>query len=331
MPAAPLISVVVPAFNAARFLGATLDSVVAQTEERWECVVVDDGSTDATVAVAEDRQARDPRIRVVRAAHHGPSHARNEGFRRIAAGSQFVTFMDADDVWLPHALATLLERLERSDRFVGSHGLAELIDAEGRRFAPGVYAERGRTRLGLAGRRLVRWPLDRPTTFDVLVNGNVLFPPGLLLARRRAYELAGPFDESLPVAEDWDMLIRLSRLGDLAFVDDVILEYRRHDANQGAQPSTPELAWRVRCIAFHSAENTAEQRRRARRGWRAYQVHLAAERLGAAGAALAHGRVLPAARHLARLPVYAWRYLRGYPLPRVTRPPLVWSPEEPTT
>jgi glycosyltransferase involved in cell wall biosynthesis len=324
VPSSPLISVIVPAFNAERFLGATLESVTAQTEGRWECIVVDDGSSDATPALAHSFAQRDPRFRVYSVPNGGASFARNHGFRRISDAARYVVFMDSDDVWLPHALETLVGTLEHDPDVIGSHGLAEFIDANGLRLSPGVYPEAGRNRLGLEGRRLIRLPQDRPTGFEVLVNGNVLFPPGLVLARREAYEKAGPFDEALSGPEDWDMLIRLSRFGDIAFIDDVILEYRRHDANLGAQPSVPLQAWRVRCIAFHSESNSAAQRDVARRGWRAYQVSMTSDRLLAARQALSDGNVVEAAIHAARLPVYAWRYLRGYPLPRLTREPLTW-------
>lgn len=320
----PLISVIVPAFNAERFIAATLDSVLAQTEQRWECVVVDDGSRDDTVSVARAYERRDGRIRLFEAEHGGSSHARNAGFRELAPSSRYVTFMDADDVWLPHALTRLLATLESDDQAVGAHGLAEMIDASGALIAQGSYPETGRNRLGLEDGRLVRWPLDRPTTFDVLINGNVMFPPGLMLARRSAYDAAGPFDESLAGPEDWDMLIRLSRQGPIAFVDEVLLHYRRHDANQGALPTTPRQAWLVRCIAFHSDENSRSQRESAKRGWRAYQLMLAGERVGAARAALHARRFGELAQHLARLPVLAWRYVRGYPRPRVKRDRLSW-------
>ena len=324
VPRQPLISVIVPAYNAASFLPAMLESVISQTEPRWECIVVDDDSSDETHALATQYQRDDDRIRATRTAHGGSSHARNRGFRLISASSRYVSFMDSDDVWLAHALETLLSRLERDERLIGSHGLAEFIDAAGRPIAPGTYSEAGRNRLGVAGHRLVRWPLDRPTSYGVLINANVLVPPGLLLARRRAYELAGPFDEALAGPEDWDMLIRLSRFGDLDFVDEVILQYRRHDANQGAQPTTPKQAWLVRCIAFHSPENSAQQRDIARRGWRAYQLSMAGEGLRFAREALAAGEVATAASRALRVPVYAWRYARGYPLPRAKREPLVW-------
>lgn len=320
----PIVSVLVPAYNAGRFLTFTLDSVIAQTEPRWECILVDDGSTDDTVEIARAYEQRDDRVRCIEAEHGGSSHARNIGFRNVAASSRYVTFMDADDVWLPRALERLLAALEQDDEAAGSHGLAEIVDASGAIIDPGSYSDRGRSRLGLEGRRLVRWPLDRPTTFDVLINGNVMFPPGLMLARRSAYEAAGPFDESLGGPEDWDMLIRLSRQGHIAFVDEVILHYRRHDANQGAQPIATHQAWLVRCIAFHAHENSSAQRIAARRGWRAYQRLMAAERIDSALSALARRRPREATAHLARLPVFAWRYARGYPRPRIVREPLRW-------
>ena len=324
MSVQPLISIVVPARDAGRFLGATLDSIIAQSETRWECIVVDDGSQDDTFALAQRYAASDRRIQAFRHDAAGASAARNRGFRRISEQSQFVSFMDSDDVWLPHALEALLGRVQQDGTALGSHGLADFIDSCGRPLTPGVYVETGRARLGLDGHRLVRWPLERATSFDVLINGNVLFPPGLVLTRRYGYERAGPFDETLSGAEDWDMLIRLSRFGDLAFVNDVILHYRRHDANLGARSGIATQAWRVRCIAFYDPENSTAQRRVARLGWRAYQVHLARDRMGAAGRALREGDVRAAISLAARLPVHAWRYLRGYPLPRVVRKPLTW-------
>jgi glycosyltransferase involved in cell wall biosynthesis len=319
-----MVSVVVPAHNAGKFLPATLESIIAQTEPRWECVVVDDGSSDDTYSVAAGYQRNDSRIRVIRVENGGASHARNEGFRRISTSSEYVTFMDSDDLWLPHAVETLLRAAVLNQNAIGSHGLGEFIDALGMPLSPGVWAESGRNRLGIEGRRLIRWPLDRPTSFAVLINGNVLFPPGLLLTRRRVYELAGPFDEALNGPEDWDMLIRLSRFGDLEFVNDVILQYRRHGSNLGANTSVPRQAWLVRCIGFHSGENSPLQQDIARRGWRAYQVRMAIDRLASARRALIGGRLLTAAGEVGRLPVYAWRYVRGYPRPRVFRKPLAW-------
>jgi glycosyltransferase involved in cell wall biosynthesis len=320
----PLISIVVPAYNAERFLAATLQSIAAQTESRWECVVVDDGSSDATAAIAERFAAADDRFRVCRRPNGGASAARNTGFRSTSPGTSYVTFMDADDVWLPHALATLLARLQDRPDAIGSHGLAEFVDSSGALVRPGEYAAIGRRRLARAGGRLVALARDRPTDFDVLINGNVLFPPGLLLARRATYEAVGPFDESLNGPEDWDMLIRLSRHGQIEFVDEVLLHYRRHDSNLGAAAGIAEQAWRVRCKAFHSPENSPTQRRAAKLGWRAYQVHLATAAWASVGSSLRAREVGAAAGALAKLGAYAVRYARGWPSPRVTSVPERW-------
>lgn len=318
-PDRTVISVIVPAFNAERFLPMTLDSIRGQSEKRWECIVVDDGSSDATADIADCYARDDSRIRVVRKANGGASSARNTGYRASDRGSSFVTFMDADDVYLPHALTTLLAAAESDSTGVGSHGLADLIDQGGRPIAPGEYAAKGRRRLGLEGRRLRVWPLDRPTDFRVLVNGNVLFPPGLVLARRHAYDAVGPFDQQFNGPEDWDMLIRLSRMGHLTFVDDVILLYRRHGSNLGAQPGIERQAWMVRCKAFHSPDNSPEQREIARVGWRAYQRDMAIERYRSARIAISNRRPAAAVKELGRLAVSCGRYARGYPRPRLVR------------
>lgn len=323
-PPVPLVSIVVPAYNAERFLAATLQSIRDQVEGRWDCVVVDDGSEDATAEIAHQFAAQDQRFRVLRQPNRGASAARNVGFRQTHRSSRYVTFMDSDDVWLPEALETLLSAVQATPGAIGSHGLAEFIDGSGAPLQPGTYSIIGRNRLGREGRRLVVWPLDRPTTFDVLINGNVLFPPGLLLVRRSAYEAAGPFDETFHAAEDWDMLIRLSRFGEIAFVNDVVLQYRRHERNLGAHERVPEQAWRVRCKAFYSPENSPQQRRAARRGWRAYQRHLMEAAWTAAADQLRHRRSAAAVSELLRLGVLAIRYARGRPLPRVTSTPLRW-------
>ena len=286
--------------------------------------MVDDGSSDCTAEIARRFAATDERFRLLEQANAGASAARNAGFRVTNQRSRYVTFMDSDDVWLPHAMATLLARAEACPTAIGSHGLAEIIDASGFITHPGAYARTGRNRLGREGRRLVVLPPDQPTGFDVLINGNVLFPPGLVMVRRAAYERAGPFDETFNGPEDWDMLIRLSRLGDIEFVDEVLLHYRRHDSNLGAGRTIAEQAWRVRCKAFYSPENTRRQRRSARMGWRAYQCHLIARAARDAFRHVVHREPAAMSRELIRIAAFASRYLRGCPLPRVKTAPLTW-------
>ena len=324
LTAAPVISVVIPAFNHAPFLDGTLRSVQAQSLNRWECIVVDDGSTDETLAIANRFVDADQRFRAVRIENRGASAARNVGYLLTNPDTEFITFMDSDDVWLSHALETLCSRLQADHEAIGVHGLAEMVDESGERVGYWDHTAFGRNRLGVEGDRLIVWPPDRPTSFRVLINGNVLFPPGLVLARRSAYEQAGRFDEQITGGEDWDMLIRLSRYGHFSFVDDVILQYRRHNFNMGARLEVEHQAWLVRCKGFHSPENDAGQRLLARRGWRAYQRLMIGERYKAGRGHLRGRSVRKGVGELTRIPVHLFRFARGYPTPRLVRASEPW-------
>ena len=306
-----------PAYNCERFLPATLDSLTSQTVTDWECIIVDDGSKDETAKVAEAYANRDARIRLIQQSNGGPSAARNHGFRECSPSSKYVTFMDSDDVYLPDTLSILKTELENHPQVIGAHGLADYIDENGEAVNPGEYADRGRQRMGFNGKRFVLLDLSLPTNFDVLVNGNVLFPPGLILTRKEFYKKAGPFDETFCGPEDWDMLIRLSRFGDFQFINRVILLYRRHSSNLGAMPGIEDQAWRVRCKAFFSADNSKEQQQKAKGGWRAYQIHMIGQRFSTAKENVSKRQYLHAMSAFARIPVHLYRYLRGYPTPVV--------------
>ena len=104
----PAVSVITPAWNAAAHIGETIASVRAQTFADWEWLIVDDGSTDDTVALIEQAAAVDPRIRLLRQEHGGPSGARN--LAMAAASGRFFAFLDSDDVWYPAFLQAQLTR-----------------------------------------------------------------------------------------------------------------------------------------------------------------------------------------------------------------------------
>lgn len=108
----PCVSVITPAYNAARFIGETIRSVQEQDETDWEMVIVDDGSTDNTVAVVTSFAKEDARIRLVRQRNQGPAAARNRALE-LAKG-RFLAFLDSDDLWLPNKLSLQLEVMERA-------------------------------------------------------------------------------------------------------------------------------------------------------------------------------------------------------------------------
>jgi glycosyltransferase involved in cell wall biosynthesis len=187
------IAVVIPAYNAAAFLDAAIRSVLAQSHADWRMAVVDDGSTDASAAIASAHA--DPRIAVLRQANRGVSAARNRG--AAAVGGDAVLFLDADDRLAPDALARLHAALRRDPAAVASTGPARFFAAGRAPKRRGLPALRGAALRGL----LVR---------NRLANG------GQILIRRTALERAGPFRTGLSFGEDWELWIRLAMQGAFA-------------------------------------------------------------------------------------------------------------------
>lgn len=113
MTGGELVSIITPAYNGARFIKQTIDSVVAQSYSNWEMVIVDDRSTDGTAELVEQIGAAEPRVRLIRQPkNQGPAHARNAALR--AARGRYVAFLDSDDLWLPQKLEKQLQfMLER--------------------------------------------------------------------------------------------------------------------------------------------------------------------------------------------------------------------------
>lgn len=292
------LGVVIPAYNAADYLGAALDSLGRQSRRDWVAVVVDDGSTDATLAVAAAFATGEPRLQVISQPNRGKSHARNAGLARLPASCRFVMFADADDVMPPRALEVLAERLAATPEAVGSFGYSEWIDPAGEPLLPGEHPRRQDDRRAIQGKTLVDVPKGAPADFTNLVVGCPIVPAGAALHRRSAVEAVGGFDPTWPLLQDWDLYQRTSREGPFVMVDEVVAYYRKH-------PETPERAVSrlavvtddLRRATWESPENTPEQRRAALWAWRHLQLR----------------RLLRAVRHaLHALGAREWRASRRF-------------------
>lgn len=195
----PRASIVVPAFNAATTLGATLDALARQTFRDLEVVVVDDGSSDATGALVRAR--RDPRVRLVRQANRGLAGARNTGIAH--ARGAVIGFCDADDLWQPRKLAAHVAHLEASPLVGLSYAGSAFIDDAGR---PTGHAQRPRLRSVTAAHVFKRNPVG---------NGSapVMRRAALdAIAWRPAGETARDwwFDERFRQSEDIECWLRLA-------------------------------------------------------------------------------------------------------------------------
>jgi len=213
---ASLVSAIVPTYNAERFLAAALDSALAQTLRDVEIVVVNDGSTDGSAAIAQSYAMRHPGVvRVIHQANAGLCHARNTAL--AAARGRYFALLDADDVWLPHHLAESIATLERRPDLALVHSDIERIDVDGKS-------------LGCSRRFWDRLTLE-PFNALYLRREHVCCPTAVF--RRNAVERVGNFDPQFNRlgCEDRDMWLRISNVARIAFINSVHARYRLHGAN----------------------------------------------------------------------------------------------------
>jgi glycosyltransferase involved in cell wall biosynthesis len=264
----PRISIVIPVYNREQFLSAAVDSVLAQTVTDWELVISDDGSTDGTFAIAACYAAGDPRIRTIHNPNGGVAMARNRGLAATDPRSEFVILLDSDDLWEPDALATLVDALESRPDLVAAHATARCIDPAGNQTQDDDLEAQMRARHGYRGTKLTPIPIEDPTTFAELIHHNWIVTSGLQLTRRAVVERVGEYDPATDPADDWDFALRVSRVGDLAFVDRPLLHWRRHDRSlTNSSPRWRAAYFAVRRKTLTDPTNTPEQARLARLGY----------------------------------------------------------------
>jgi glycosyltransferase involved in cell wall biosynthesis len=200
------VGVVIPAYNAERFLATAIESALAQTHPPTQTVVVDDGSSDGTGAIAR-RFA--PRVSCIRQSNAGVASARNRGAETL--GTRWLAFLDADDFWRADKLERQLAAARQADAaVVFCH--VELVDAEG---------------LVIPSSRTVDTSLD----IEPLILHSATIPQATsstALLRRDVFEAVGGYDSQLATMADWDLLIRLRLRGPFAYVEAPLASYRRH-------------------------------------------------------------------------------------------------------
>ncbi|WP_400997727.1 glycosyltransferase family 2 protein [Agromyces sp. GXQ0307] len=311
----PLVTVVIPLYNGGTYVGETLRSVLAQSFARFEVIVVDDGSTDDGPDVVRSFES-DPRVRLVTGAHLGVAAARNDGAGRASTGTPYLAFLDADDVWHPELLATLVGALEGRADAAGAFVLAEYIDADGAVLHAGDFPRHMRGRLDLRDGKLVSRDVHADVGPEHLFLSNLVYPPSCLLLRRIAFDAVGGFDDRF-LAEDWEFVLRLAGRGPLVPVDRVMVGYRRHTANaSGDRARNVRGARQVWASVFHRPHASVETRRRLRAVWRAHQSRTTARKVAEGRALLARGRIIPG----------AGRIVDGLAHTMLRRPLRVWAP-----
>lgn len=231
------VSVVMPVFNGARYLGDALASVLAQSRPAHEIVVVDDGSSDTSADIVAQTAAGSPiPIHYVYQNNQGPAAARNSGIE-LASG-QIIAFLDQDDLWLPEKLSRQVDHMDRQPGAGYSITLFNLL---------------------LSG--IAQWPAwVRP---ELLERPHPGFTPSCLAVRRATFDAVGLFEVTLLTAYDTDWFSRaFDAAVEMALVPEVLTLYRIHATNQsravGMNKSFVLRAARTSVMRKHQARTTVD-------------------------------------------------------------------------
>jgi glycosyltransferase involved in cell wall biosynthesis len=198
----PLVSVIVPTYNYGAHIGETFDSLRRQTLADWECIVVDDGSTDDTAEVVARAARLDPRFHYAWQANQRQAVAKNTGLAR--ARGKYVQFLDADDLVEPR-------KLELQAAYLEGHPEVDIVYGDVRYFRAGRADERLRS-IGGDAPWMPRVSGAGADVLAALVRDNIMVINAPLV-RRGVADRVGPFDPVLPPAEDWDYWLRCALAG----------------------------------------------------------------------------------------------------------------------
>lgn len=205
------VSVVIPVYNGERFLMEALRSVLDQTLRPLEVTVVDDGSTDGSLAIAQTFEEHHPSVRVISQPNAGVSAARNRGAKD--ASGRWMAFLDADDVWCPGKLETQMKVLDCNRDIVILGGPMQYLSVTGPLNALVGESDVSGRQDEIASARLMPFQIS-----------------GALI-RRDCYLNVGGFDETIQLAEDIDMIARVAVFGTVSATDHVVGHYRLHNSS----------------------------------------------------------------------------------------------------
>ena len=230
-----LVSVVIPAYNTDRYLAETLDSVLAQTYSHFEVVIVDDGSTDRTLEIAQEYAAKDDRIRVISQPNQGVSLTRNHGIRETTG--ELVAFLDSDDRWHPDKLNAHVDHFESFGQDAESTEMKSL----GMSFARVAFIRSN----GSYTQQCSNSKLTNLNPEDFYIE-NLVVTPSNVVIRRSVLDQVGHFVPQLICLEDQELFVKIACSG--AFVeglDAVLTEYRIVESSASADLYHMEKNWQL--------------------------------------------------------------------------------------
>jgi glycosyltransferase involved in cell wall biosynthesis len=249
----PLVSIIVPSYNRATTLPRTVESVLAQSHQSLELLIVDDGSTDGTMAVAKSLCERDPRVRILtNQRRKGAPGARNTGLG--AAKGQWVVFLDSDDTLESEMISRLLALAEDDGkpqvvtcytRFIDEESSKHLEHLDLRRFTQGnIYCS--------------------------LLTGETYIPIHAAIIRSDSLRQIKGFDEACPSFQEWDLHLRLAHSCHYACLPELLVNYFQH-ANQMSKRKTSNC---LGLLYIYRKHRDGWFRNDLRKNWKTRQVDL---------------------------------------------------------
>ena len=221
----PKFSVVIACYNAADTLPETLAALRAQTEQDWEAICVDDGSSDGTLRLLTTAAQGDARIRVITQVNAGPSRARNAGV--ALARADWIAFLDADDIWLPGKLAHIRTTIDNAPYSDGVYGQIAFYDPRADKITTHSTVKNG------------------DTTVKELLGENPVCTLSNLCVRRDAFFEVGSFREDMRYSEDLEFLIRFVAAGKrLTGTNTLLVTYRASSDGLSANLMQMHQGWR---------------------------------------------------------------------------------------
>ena len=211
----PLVSVIIPVYNAEKYLMSTINSVLGQTYEPLEIIAVNDGSKDKSLEIL---QSYGRQIKVIDQTNSGQAAARNRGVAH--SRGELVAFLDHDDIWDSQKTERQVATLLNYPTAVGVYCDHRNIDGKGQ----------------ITGRTgAVKHPRFSGNIFLHLIRGNCIITASLVIVRRHNFLAAGGFDETQPSSvDDWQLWMALAAQGPFLYMLETLVSYRRHDNNLSA-------------------------------------------------------------------------------------------------
>ena len=219
----PFFSVIMACYNSEKHIAKSIQSVLGQTEDDWEMIIVDDASTDNTLKIAKKFQDSDSRIKVVGLEQNqGPGYARN--FSVQQAKGNWLAILDADDIFLPNKLELQKRKIidcDNTDLVLIGSDTYHITDGEGQRLKKFTY------------------PTDSKSLKENLLLRKKFPPHSSIAYKTEAFRESGGFNSNFLRAQDYDFWLRLSKVGDFLSISTPLIEYRLHNGqitvNQSSQ------------------------------------------------------------------------------------------------